>query len=210
MIVGDGRRELVRRLEAARRRGMLGPGPVEGHVEHAEAMATAIDPGFAGRFLDLGSGGGVPGLVLLNAWPSATGVLLDARGRRCRLLEDALRELDLLDRASVACGRAEDMAREAGFRGGFDLVVARGFGSPATTAECAVGFLAPGGRLAVSEPPVPPVIDRWPAEKLATLGMGAPTVWSRGDATVAIMEHSSPVSDRWPRRDGEPTRRPLW
>ena len=45
--------------------------------------------------------------------------------------------------------RAEVAARQQNLRGGFDVVVARGFGSPAVTAECAVGFLMPGGRLVV-------------------------------------------------------------
>ena len=51
-------------------------------------------------------------------------------------------------------------------RAAFDLVVARSFGAPAVTAECAVGFLATGGHLAVSEPPEPEA-DRWPPEGLA-------------------------------------------
>src|SRR5262249_35456340 len=106
MIARDRRRSLLQQLEVARSRGMLGPGPVEAHLEHAAQMADAIGPDFSGHFLDLGSGGGVPGLVLLEVWPLATGFLLDARRRRCRFLEGALRELDLLARASVGWGRA--------------------------------------------------------------------------------------------------------
>ena len=156
MIARDRRRRLAEQLEIARRRGILGPGPVGAHLEHAESMAITIGGDFSGRFLDLGSGGGVPGLILLERWPAASGVLLDSRPRRCSYLEETVRDLGLLDRASVACGRAEELARDTRFRGAFELVVARGFGRPATTAECAVGFLAPDGRLAVSEPPGAP------------------------------------------------------
>ena len=85
---------------------MLGPGPVETHLDHAEGMAAAVGREFRGRFLDLGSGAGVPGLILLALWPAATAVLLDARRRRCSFLEAAVSELGLSDRASVACGRA--------------------------------------------------------------------------------------------------------
>jgi 16S rRNA (guanine527-N7)-methyltransferase len=210
MIARDRHRRLAQRLEIARDRGMLGPGPVDAHLEHAESMATAIDPEFGGSFLDLGSGAGVPGLILLEVWPAATGVLLDSRRQRCEMLEDAVRELDLLDRGSVACGRAEELARDPRFRGRFDLVVARGFGGPAMTAECAVGFLAAGGRLGVSEPPGGPKPDRWRADGLAQLGLSGPERRSGDAAGVAVLSMRGPVADRWPRRVGVPSRRPLW
>jgi 16S rRNA (guanine527-N7)-methyltransferase len=210
MIARDRRRSLLQQLEVARSRGMLGPGPVEAHLEHAAQMADAIGPDFSGHFLDLGSGGGVPGLVLLEVWPLATGFLLDARRRRCRFLEGALRELDLLNRASVGWGRAEELARDRRLRGTFDLVVARGFGGPATTAECAVGFLLPDGRLAVSEPPEAGNRDRWPVEGVAALGLSGPSRYRGPGAGVAILERAGVVSDRWPRRTGVPARQPLW
>src|SRR4249919_639627 len=180
MLAPDLRRRLKAELEDARRRGMLGPGPVGAHVDHAEAMAAAADSDFRGRFLDLGSGAGVPGLILLALWPAATGVLLDSRRRRCSFLEAAVSGLGLSDRASVACGRAEELARQRDFRGAFDLVAARGFGAPATTAECAVGFLGRGRRLVVSEPPGEPDPERWPTAGLAELGFVGPEL-RRGD-----------------------------
>jgi 16S rRNA (guanine527-N7)-methyltransferase len=210
MIARDRRRLLAEQLEVARRRGILGPGPVEAHLQHSAAMADAIARDFDGRFLDLGSGAGVPGLILLELWPGATAVLLDGRRRRCGFLENALRELDLADRGAVACGRAEELARDERFRAGFDLVVARGFGSPAATAECGVAFLAPGGRLAVSEPPGAPRPERWPVEGLAELGLGPAELRRGTDAGIAMVEVTRLVSERWPRRSGVPGRRPLW
>jgi 16S rRNA (guanine527-N7)-methyltransferase len=210
MLAPEARRQLTAQLEAARRRGMVGPGPVEAHLDHAEALATAVDPDFHGRFLDLGSGAGVPGLILLALWPTATAVLLDARRRRCSFLESAVGTLDLADRVSVACGRAEELAREREFRGAFELVVARGFGAPATTAECAVGFLEPGGRLAVSEPPGESDPTRWPEEGLEELGLLGPAVLGSEGGRVAVMTSAGPPGERWPRRGGVPGRRPLW
>jgi 16S rRNA (guanine527-N7)-methyltransferase len=210
MLAPQVRRRLTAQLEAARRRGMVGPGPVESHLDHAEALAAAVDPDFHGRFLDLGSGAGVPGLILLALWPTATGVLLDARRRRCSFLESAVGALDLRARVSVACGRAEELARDQEFRGEFELVVARGFGAPATTAECAVGFLERSGRLAVSEPPGEPDPKRWPREGLAELGLLGPEVRGREGARVAVLTLAEPRGERWPRRVGVPGRRPLW
>ena len=139
-------------LEEARELGLLGPGPVARQYEHALDLARGIGE-FDGRVLDLGSGGGLPGLVLFDVWPEATGVLLDAQRRRCDFLAGAVSTLDLGARVAVECGRAEALARDERLRGSFDLVVARSFGPPAVTAECSVGFLRSAGSLVVTEPP---------------------------------------------------------
>jgi len=210
MLASEARRQLTAQLEDARKRGMVGPGPVAAHLDHAEALAAALGAGFHGRFLDLGSGAGVPGLVLLAVWPRATAVLLDARRRRCSFLEAVLPELELTDRASVVCGRAEELARDPELRAGFELVVARGFGAPAPTAECAVGFLEDGGRLAVSEPPGDADPRRWPKEGLEELGLRGPELRGSERGRVAVLTAAGGPGERWPRRVGVPGRRPLW
>lgn len=204
-------------LERARRIGLLGPAPVEDHLAHARAWALALgEP--PPRVLDLGSGAGVPGLALAEAWPDTVWTLLDAARRRGEWLVQAVRELGLVDRVAVVVGRAETLARSDELRDGFGLVVARGFGSPATTAECATGFLALGGRLSVSEPPVggraesgPSATpsDRWPVPNLAELGFGPPH-FVRGRAGFVILRKTTRTDPRWPRRDGVPQHRPLW
>jgi 16S rRNA (guanine527-N7)-methyltransferase len=199
-------------LRQAQDLGFFGPGPVPDQRSHAEALcALAVDGiGPAPRFLDLGSGGGLPGLVLAVELTGAAGTLLDAQERRGRFLERAVRELGLSQRIEVVAARAEDAARAPGRREAYDLLVARGFAAPAVTAECAVGLLRRGGRLAVSEPPGGGS-DRWDAVGLAELGLTAPRVASAGGATVAIMERTdTPLADRWPRRAGVPQKRPLW
>lgn len=211
MIAAEARRQLIAHLERARARGFVGPGPVDPHVEHTEALAAAVGSDFGGRFLDLGSGAGLPGLALLLAWPQATGTLLDSRQRRCAFLEEALGELGVDGRGDVACGRAEELARRVDRRSAYGLVVARGFGSPATTAECAVGFLRGGGRLVVSEPPGGPRPDRWPADALRELGFEGPELRGGDEAPrFAVLTLPEPASDRWPRRVGVPAKRPRW
>jgi 16S rRNA (guanine527-N7)-methyltransferase len=210
VLAPDAHARLVTVLERAQGRGFVGPGPVTFHVEHAEALASAVEAKFRGRFLDLGAGAGVPGLALLLVWPRATGTLLDSQRRRCQFLEGAVIELGVEDRARVACGRAEELARDPEHRGAYDLVVARGFGSPAVTAECGVGFLKAGGRLVVSEPPGRVRPDRWPPDGVADLGLRGPKRRGDEDAHVAVLTLAAPVSERWPRRTGVPAKRPLW
>jgi 16S rRNA (guanine527-N7)-methyltransferase len=196
-------------LEEARTLGLLGPGPVERQLEHAVELGRSIGE-FAGRMLDLGSGGGLPGLVLFDCWPAARGVLLDAQGRRCDFLRRAITRLGIDVRVEVRCGRAEVLARDPELRGRFDLVVARSFGPPAVTAECAVGFVAPGGELVVTEPPGGPDAARWDAAGLAELGFGAPRPIRSGETGAVRLVLDGRVDDRWPRRDGVPAKRPLW
>jgi 16S rRNA (guanine527-N7)-methyltransferase len=190
-------------LERAQRLGFLGPGPVGEHLQHAEAFAAAAPaPAMA---LDLGSGGGVPGLALAASWPASRWVLLDVNARRGAFLERVIGDLQLGDRVKVVVDRAELAARDASWRAAFDLVVARSFGPPAVTAECATGFLRIGGHLVVSEPPAGGD-DRWPPAALAGLGLV-----DRGrNGQVRVLEQAELVSDRFPRRVGVPAKRPLW
>ncbi|HET9772856.1 MAG TPA: RsmG family class I SAM-dependent methyltransferase, partial [Acidimicrobiia bacterium] len=115
--------------------GFLGPGPVSRHVAHGRALLGGLPA--TGRVLDLGSGGGLPGLVLATARPELELTLLEARQRACRFLREAVAELGL-GGVDVVESRAEEAARRPGLRETFDAVVARSFGPPAVTAECAV------------------------------------------------------------------------
>jgi 16S rRNA (guanine527-N7)-methyltransferase len=184
-------------------------GPAREHLAHARGFLTATGAPPAGLSLDLGSGAGLPGLPMALAWPESEWVLLDANERRTEFLRQAVTRLDLADRVNVVPGRAELVARDQHYRSSFALVVARSFGAPAVTAECAAGFLQVGGRLIVSEPPEPS--DRWPAAGLVTLGLRP--VQTAGDTTgfrYQVLEQAESCPDRYPRRVGIPTKRPLF
>jgi 16S rRNA (guanine527-N7)-methyltransferase len=136
-------------------------------------------------------------------------VLLDAGRRRGEHLQEACGELGLTDRVAVVVARAEEAGRDVRWRGSVDLVVARAFGSPAATAECAVGFLRPGGRLVVSEPPGGDP-GRWDPAGLAKLGLVGPEIHRGDGATAATFGLPRAADERWPRRTGVPAHRPLW
>lgn len=198
-------------LERSRRLGFLGPGSVRVQLEHALGFALGFEAPPA-RFLDLGSGGGVPGLVLAVHWPEAVAVLLDASERRCAFLAEAVASLGCDDRVTVVRSRAERAGRREDLRARFDAVVARGFGPPAVTAECGAPFLVVGGHLVVSEPPgtdVRPAEGRWPAAGLAVLGLRADRAWDRPfHYRSFVLERACPAA--YPRRDGVPAKRPLF
>src|SRR3546814_14662358 len=94
---------LVSVLERSRRLGFLGPGPVEDHVRHAQGFLDALE-GVTGRVVDLGSGGGVPGLVLVVERPELSVVLLDAMAKRCAFLREAVAARGAAERSEARGG----------------------------------------------------------------------------------------------------------
>lgn len=200
-------------LERSRDLGFLGPGDVGVQIAHARAFVDAWDQFSAtppASLLDLGSGGGVPGLVLAASWRSSRVVLLDAGVRRCAFLREAVAELGLEDRVTVEEGRAEVLARSAPLESSVDLVVSRSFGPPAAVAECAVRYLRAQGVLLVAEPPdEAATIARWPEAGLATLGLG-PAILTRAPRRIVRISRIGDLPDRFPRREGTPTKTPLF
>jgi 16S rRNA (guanine527-N7)-methyltransferase len=172
----------------------------------ARAWEAAGAPGPPRCAGDLGSGGGVPALVLGALWPATTLYLIESMRRRATFLRRAVQTLNL-EHVDVIPGRAEEIGRDPRVRGRLDLVTSRSFGSPAVTAECAAPLLRTGGLLVVSEPPEAG-LQRWPAHALEVLGLGFPTA-VRDGAGYVVLRQDSLCPQRYPRRPGIPTKRPL-
>jgi 16S rRNA (guanine527-N7)-methyltransferase len=201
--------------------GFLGGMPVEDQVDHALGF-VAIAESYLGRSLsavvDLGSGGGIPGVVLSSCWPQGRIVLLDSSERRTDFLLSEMTTWDRGGSAGVRLGavevvrsRAEDFGRMPETRGQFDLVTARSFGPPAVTAECGAPLLALGGVLIVSEPPEPTDGVRWPSDGLDLLGLeGVARVRVDDRFGYQILVKTRATAERYPRRVGIPTKRPLF
>lgn len=209
---GGGRRR-VRTLDEVialqRERDLIGREPSPALRAHSAGYATALGEA-PGRVVDLGSGGGVPGLVLaVECWPATRMTLLDASQRRCTYLELCVADLDLGARVDVLWARAEDAGRDPERRGAADAVVARSFGPPAATAECAAPLLRIGGALVVSEPPDGRG-DRWDEAGLARLGLAREETIVVEGATFTRLRQVEACPATYPRRAGVPTRRPLF
>lgn len=161
---------VIETLREAQRFGFVGPGDIAEAERHARGYVDALGelpPGT--RLVDLGSGGGLPGLVLADAYPDASIVLLDRRQKRTDFLERAVRRHGW-SHVEVRLADVEQVLREVrtGSCPPFDVVTARGFGPPEFTLRCAVGVCRPGGRIVISEPPTG---DRWPDLLLDDLGV---------------------------------------
>jgi len=141
------------------------------------------------------------------AWPDTHWILLDAGSNRTAFLRRAVGRLGLSDRVEVVHQRAEEAGRGS-LRGTADGVVARSFGAPAVTAECAAPLLKLGGALVVAEPPGGDPV-RWDARGLALLGMTlGPAITAPTAFQIVLQESLCP--SRFPRRTGVPGKRPLF
>jgi len=176
---------LIETLRDAQRLGFFGRRPVEEAAQHARGFVEAIGPLPSGtRVVDLGSGGGLPGLVLADSYPTASITLVDRREKRTDFLRRAVRRLGwehvTVVTADVATLVAQVRSDELV---GFDVVTARGFGPPEVTLGFATSLVNPAGRIVISEPPSG---NRWDAELLRSLGrtrtrVGPVSVFSAAD-----------------------------
>ena len=161
---------LLETLRTAQRFGFFGERSIEAAAEHSIDYVRALDGiELPSRLLDLGSGGGLPGLVIADALPGLSIVLLDRRQKRTDFLERAVTKLGLRD-VAVRCADVAEVIHEvrSGSSEPFDVVTARGFGPPEFTLRSALAVLSSDGRVVISEPPEG---DRWPAELLSELGV---------------------------------------
>jgi 16S rRNA (guanine527-N7)-methyltransferase len=135
---------------------MLGSAPIAGVIEHSELFVDALVE-VSGTIIDLGSGGGVPGLVIAWRRPDLDVVLVDRRATRTDQLRRLVARLGLGARVEVVTTEARVLPRL--LDDPVDAIVARGFGSPRAVVRAAAPVLADGGLLVVSEPPGDG--DRW-------------------------------------------------
>lgn len=158
--------ELVGALLEAQRLGMIGPGPIDAAVEHAGWFVEALQPLAAGStVVDLGSGGGLPGLVLAAQRPDLSLLLIDRRQKRADFLRRMIRRLGF-DHVEVSDDDVGVLARRCAAR--FDAVTARGFGPPEVTLRLSVELTRPGGMIVISEPPDG---DRWQPDMVEAFGL---------------------------------------
>ena len=159
-------------LATAQRLGTLGDRPIPEVIEHARQFVAALPAGCQ-TVIDIGSGAGVPGLVIADDRPDLIVTMVDRRATRMDALARGVAAAGLADHTRVITADVEVLGRDPEHRGKYDVVVCRGFGSPEVTAPFARPLLKNGGTLIVSEPPT---LDpsRWPEDLLEKASFGPP------------------------------------
>jgi len=166
------------------------------------------------RVLDIGTGGGLPGMVLAISRPDLQFTLMDATGKKVQFVQDAAQQLGL-DNVRPLHGRAEEIARDTGHRGQYRVAVARAVSSLPTLIELGLPFVMLGGYLVL-----PKGIDLndelLAAEKAGKLVGGnvvdasiLPDVGSSVETRLVVIEKVAPTPKTYPRRTGLPAHSPL-
>lgn len=137
---------LVEVLELARRGGALGTIDIGDAIAHSRLYVRGLTQ-VHGRVVDIGSGGGIPGLVVAWDRPDLSVVLVDRRAKRTDMLLRACLALEFGDRVEVVTGDVSTLST------GFDGLTARLFGTPASVVRIAERVVRPGGTAVVSEAP---------------------------------------------------------
>ncbi len=164
------------------------------------------------RVIDVGSGGGLPGLPLKIARPELQLTLLEANRRKAAFLVQAAASLGLRD-VEVVARRAEEAGRDPRHREAYDFALARALAPMPVLAELCLPFVAVGGRLlamkadSIAEAEAArSVIERLGGELIA-VSAAASTARTLGQ--VVVVEKVRPTPAEYPRRPGVPGRRPL-
>ena len=119
-------------------------GIIEKHLIDSVLPLTMTQPEQGARCLDIGTGAGFPAVPMLIYRPDLRFTLLDAQQKRTVYLGHLLERLEL--KAEIIHGRAEELCRKDGYKGGYDMVTARAVGSLPLLLGYACPFLRKGGR----------------------------------------------------------------
>ncbi len=169
----------------------------EAHRVHVEGSLAALPAvmRFAGPIVDVGSGGGSPGIPLAAALPDRQVTLLEANGRKAAFLE---RDRGDFPNVRVVRGRAEEQEVDA-----YGVAVARALAPPPVAAEWCLALVRPGGGVVLYAGPTADVTAV--AAVANQLGGGEP------EETVGtiVIPKLSPTPPGFPRRPGMARKRPL-
>jgi len=164
------------------------------HLEESLAAVPFVRR-FEGPVVDVGSGGGAPGIPLAAALPDRQVVLLEATRRKCDFLESVARELP---NVRVVCGRAEEQPTEQ-----FGVAVAKALAPPPVAAEWCLPLVAVGGAAILL---VGPSADAEVVARVSSQLGGAEPEEHPG---LLVVPKVAPTPAGFPRRAGMARKRPL-
>jgi 16S rRNA (guanine527-N7)-methyltransferase len=164
---------------------------------HLDDSLRALDAvrRFSGPIVDVGSGGGAPGIPLAVALPDRQVTLLEANGRKCAFLLEIARELP---NVTVVHGRAEEQEPDR-----FGVAVAKALAQPPVAAEWCLPLVAPGGGAVLF---VGPTADADAVTRVSSRLGGGPAELLPG---LLVLEKLDPTPPGFPRRPGVAKKRPL-
>jgi 16S rRNA (guanine527-N7)-methyltransferase len=165
-------------------------------------------------FIDVGAGGGFPGLPLKIALPDIKLVLLEATAKKAAFLHHMKQELGL-DNVDIVVGRAEEVARQPQYRERFDIVLSRAVAQLSTLVELTLPFCAVGGRLIAQKKGDIKAELGQAAKAIEIMGGSQPRVKRielgelADERYLVIVDKIAHTPEKYPRRPGIPAKRPI-
>lgn len=182
------------------------------HLLDALSALPLLDVLAPGRALDLGSGGGVPGIVLALARPGMSWTLVDSARKKADALRGFVDALGL-GNVTVIAERAETLGRDPAYRASYDVVTARACAALPVLAEYALPLLRVGGSALAWKGPIGEGELRAGRAAAGALGgeleIRESGIAALGDHRFVLMRKLAETPDRYPRRPGQPAKRPL-
>ena len=186
-----------------------------GHVVDGLTALPFLEPLPRGASLvDVGSGGGVPGIPLAIARPDLRVALLEATAKKARFLQTCLETLGL-SRCRVIHNRAESVGHDPAHRQRYDAAVCRAIGPMRELLEYALPLVRVGGRVLAFKGPRAEAELKTADRAMDVLGAGELQVFNAyeesfgRDTVVVVIQKERPTPDRYPRQPGTPKRDPL-
>ena len=164
------------------------------HVEESLAALPVVQR-FDGPIVDVGSGGGAPGIPLAQALPDREVTLLEATRRKCDFLERWARELP---NARVVCGRAEEQPVDS-----WGVAVAKALAPPPVAAEWCLPLVEPGGAVVLYVGPTAQ------ADRVALVADQLAAELEESPPGLLVLHKLGPTPPGFPRRPGVARKRPL-
>ena len=164
--------------------------------------------------IDIGTGGGFPGIPLAIMLPDSQFTLVDSLQKRISFLEEVVNECSL-ENVRPVCGRFEELARDERFRCSFDLGVSRAVADLRILLEYSLPFIRDDGFFAAYKSGNPTEEIQNASHALSELCGEYKNciMYQEYDTDVSrsviIVKRSGVMSDRYPRRNGIPSKRPL-
>ncbi|MBR1486785.1 MAG: 16S rRNA (guanine(527)-N(7))-methyltransferase RsmG [Synergistaceae bacterium] len=168
----------------------------------------------SGKVIDVGSGGGLPGIVWAVYRPDLEIILLDSVNKKCEATSEIIRELEIKN-VNVVCSRSEDFAKL--HREEFDLAASRAVASAGITAELLSPLVKVGGKILTFKgekvhDEISEVENKW-----QKLGLSKPSLNFYGkqedensSKCLLTWEKISPCPKEFPRRTGLAATKKFW
>ena len=165
--------------------------------------------------LDLGTGAGFPGVPLKIAYPNLEITLFDSLEKRIHFLDEAMTQIGLEDTTSFVHGRAEDFGRNSDFRESYDLVVSRAVADLSVLCEYALPFVKEEGFFVSYKSGSSDDEIKKASHAIEELGGEIDRIEtfilpeSDIERTLLFIKKIKKTPEKYPRRPGIPTKRPL-